>query len=122
MKILILEDNPLRIEWFANYFKGEILFVTDDPQLAIKYLDENQFDKIFLDHDLLPEHYDKDIDCNKTTGLCVAEYLGSDKSINKDATIVIHSRNWNGAERMLNAMNYRPASLIPFDQLSGLYI
>lgn len=120
MKILILEDNPHRVEWFTNHFKGEKLFITDNPQLAIKYLNENQFERIFLDHDLLPEHYYKDTSCNRTTGLCVAEYLGSDKSINKDAVVIIHSRNWMGAERMFSAMNYRPVSLIPFDLMSGL--
>ncbi len=51
MKILLLEDNPNRIDWFLRKFYGDDVYVTDDPVRANRYIDSIEFDEIWLDHD-----------------------------------------------------------------------
>jgi CheY-like chemotaxis protein len=106
MKALVLEDAPERIEWFTYKF-GRVCVPfdqTDDPQTAIKLLQENNYTHIFLDHDLLDEHYFKDVTCNKTTGLCVAEWLADNPENNPQCVIIMHTMNENGARRMMQAL------------------
>lgn len=116
-KVLILEDSEERIYWFLETFKGKFdYYTTENPEVAIEYLKRTDFDYIFLDHDLLPEHYAQDTNCNQTTGLCVAEWLGNNKENNTNASVIIHSMNWNGARRMQQALN-RDSQWCPFPEL-----
>jgi len=123
MNILILEDGPRRIEWFKQNLDYDVLVTTDDPQVAISNIENQEFDVIYLDHDLLPEHYEQDTNCDKTTGLCVAKHLALTNK-NYDATIIIHSRNWNGVGRMVAALvnGDRVVTCHPFHIMSGLKI
>lgn len=122
MKILVLEDSPLRCEWFRASLIGVDIDFTDNPQTAIDLLTNNVYDCIYLDHDLLPLHYSVDTECDKTTGLCVAKWLAENKECNRGTKIVLHSRNPNGRTRMREALTegWRYAEEIPFDKLSGL--
>lgn len=122
MNILIVEDNPERIKWFRDNFAGKLAFAYDVDS-AIRLLKENTFRAIFLDHDLLPEHYNQDTNCDKTTGLAVAKYI-AENPVSPDAEIVIHSRNWNGVGRMTAALvnGNRIVTCRPFHILSGLYL
>lgn len=125
MKILLLEDNLKRVDWFHKNYPHASFCGAWEPWQAIEFLKiHNDFDKIFLDHDLLPEHYNHDTICNKTTGLCVAEWLSANENNNPDAEIILHSRNWNGVGRMVSTLVYgdRKVTCYPFHKMSGLYL
>lgn len=117
MRILILEDDEHRIVKFRQNFIGCQLDVTKDPKEANKWLSENVYDYIFLDHDLADEHYLADCNSNETTGLCTAEFLGKELELSKGATVFIHSLNPAGRERMRQACERRNPHVIPFTYL-----
>lgn len=114
MRILILEDDNKRILQFRQKFIGHELDVTKDPKEANSWLEEKEYDAIFLDHDLAEGHYEKDTHCKETTGLCTAIYLGERVYLSSNATVVIHSCNPNGAKRMAMACRDREPQVIPF--------
>lgn len=117
MRILILEDDENRIVKFRENFIGCELYITKDPNLANEWITKHSFDWIFLDHDLEDWHYEKDCTSNETTGLCTAEFLGNNPDYSKGATVVVHSLNWNGRVRMMQALGDRPAYQLPFTNL-----
>lgn len=118
MKILILEDDDKRIKKFKKNFIGCDLFITHLPNTANKWLEEGEeFDFIFLDHDLRDEHYLKDTTCSETTGLCTAKYLGDNLQLSNKATVVVHSLNPWGSDRMFEALSSRKKHKIPFSVL-----
>ena len=49
-KVLIVEDDPIRIEQFQKALTKCELFITADTQQAIKWIHEHRFDICFLDH------------------------------------------------------------------------
>ena len=120
MRILILEDADYRIEWFREFFKDEeVLDITEDPKEACRLLERREYDYIFLDHDLLPSHYDNDTVCDETTGLCVAKYLGEKPWLSKEAEIFLHTQNEPGSYRMKGALQdgKRESRWIPYPVL-----
>lgn len=125
MRILLVEDNLDRVEWFHNTFSKDSFCTTENPIFAIEFLKmHDDFDIIFLDHDLLPEHYEKDTNCDQTTGLCVAKWIARNPMNNPLANITIHSRNWNGVGRMVSELVWGGRVVIcnPFNIMSGLNI
>ena len=52
MKILILEDNLTRQEKFKQLFKNQIIFLAENIQQAKECCKSNEFQVMFLDHDL----------------------------------------------------------------------
>lgn len=52
MKILLLEDNPIRIKKFKELFRNQELFIFDNVLDAYHACICNEFKVIFLDHDL----------------------------------------------------------------------
>jgi hypothetical protein len=116
MKILILEDDDRRIRKFKENFIGCELFITHLPAVANKHLEEEEFDMIFLDHDLADAHYKVDTVCNETTGLCTAKFLGDNPNLCKTTPIVVHSQNPAGSERMFQALGRRVKHKIPYGE------
>lgn len=116
MKILILEDDDRRIRKFKENFIGCQLFITHLPATANKWLEEEEFDLIFLDHDLADEHYIFDTNCSETTGLCTAEFLGNNPHLCKNTIIIVHSQNPNGSERMMQALKERVKHKLPYGE------
>ncbi len=117
MRILILEDDENRIAKFRENFIGCILDITKDPNEANRWLQENQYDMIFLDHDLEDSHYLEDCLSKETTGLCTADFLGNNLHCNKKAVVIIHSLNPAGRERMKLACKDRNPRVVPFNTL-----
>ena len=120
IKILLLEDCQERINWFKEKF--DKLHITDSPKQAINFLNENEYDYIFLDHDL--QLYPHEYECSEDdtiTGFHVAKWLGSNPDNNKSASIIIHSMNSIGALRMVKALN-RPVRVLPFSILCKLIV
>ena len=98
MKILILEDNQKRIEFFKKKFFNDDVFYVEHAIEAIELLKNNKFDLICLDHDLGGKEmeWDKE-DC----GMVVAEYLHNNPV---NSRIVIHSFNGPRALSMKNIL------------------
>lgn len=117
MRILILEDDENRIDRFRQNFIGCDLDVTKDPNEANKWLEEREYDAIFLDHDLEDSHYLEDCLSKETTGLCTASFLGEKLWLSSNATVIIHSLNPAGRERMKQACLKRNPQIVPFNTL-----
>jgi CheY-like chemotaxis protein len=89
-KILIIDDEMSRKQFFSDIFKMHTLRFASNTQKAIDLLkDNNDYDLICLDYDLGME--------NK--GSEIVNYI-LNKEICKDSEILIHSMNPEGAEKM----------------------
>lgn len=120
-RILILEDDEMRIVWFREKFSDYELDVTLDIWQAIEWLKKNSYTLIMLDHDLIDEHYYSYDPDDTRTGFTVAAWLAQNQSFQSDSTIIIHSLNYMGAERMLKTLcdAGRDAQHIPFHNLQA---
>ena len=120
VRVFLLDDDTLRHEWFAKQFKGDRLDLTVEPARAIELLSSNHYDLVFLDHDLLPEHYHSDTFDDERSGYAVARWLASRPDRQAASTIVVHTRNADGALRMVKLLRDvgRQAEHIPFHTLA----
>lgn len=90
MKILVLEDDTSRLSYFMENFYKHDLTLIENADSAIEYLSNQEFDCIFLDHDLGE---------GNGFGADVASYLYSHpENPNNNVTIVIHTWNVPGAK------------------------
>ena len=118
-RVLLVEDDEARCAWFRRKFAPHVLDVTCDAGQALRWLAEREYTTILLDHDLLDEHYFSDEPDDERTGYAVAAWLAAHPDRQRNATIVIHSLNYAGAGRMLDALTDagRDAEHIPFHYL-----
>jgi len=118
-RVLLVEDDETRCAWFRRKFAPHVLDVTCDAGQAVRWLAEREYATILLDHDLIDEHYFSDEPDDERTGYAVAAWLAAHPDRQRDATIVIHSLNYAGAGRMLDALTDagRDAEHIPFHYL-----
>lgn len=124
-RILIVEDDAERCAWFNQRFSGLILDVTCEVAQATAWLGERDYSMIMLDHDLAEEHYFSNEHDDERTGYGVALWLARHPDRQRDATILIHSLNYVGAQRMLDTLREagRDAEHVPFSYLQlGLRI
>ena len=124
-RVLIVEDDENRCAWFRKQLSGSLLDVTCDVRTAIRWLGERDYRAVLLDHDLTEEHYFSNEPDDERTGYAVARWLADHPDAQRDALIVIHSLNYTGARRMLDALHDagRDAEHIPFHFLqTGLRI
>ena len=85
MNILVLEDDGFRVTFFVEALYTYNLKITENSNTAIKYLNEYEFDYIFLDNDLGE---------NNGFGADVAAYLYEHQdNPNYNTQVIIHS--WN---------------------------
>ncbi|HEY9284247.1 MAG TPA: cyclic-phosphate processing receiver domain-containing protein [Pyrinomonadaceae bacterium] len=118
-RVLIVEDDETRYEWFRRRLSACDIAVTCDAARACELLARNEYDLILLDHDLLGEHYFSDEPDDERTGYAVAAWLAARPGSQPAAQIVIHSLNDAGAQRMLEALVAAgfDAECIPFHYL-----
>ena len=122
LRVFVLDDDTARHEWFAARFKRDHLDSAVEPARAIELLAANRYDAIFLDHDLLPEHYkNQQGEDDERTGYAVAAWLaGRGAGLHSAASVIVHTRNADGAWRMVSLL--RDAGLtaehVPFPYLS----
>jgi CheY-like chemotaxis protein len=125
-KILILEDDPNRMDIFRGTLQERHEIISADNAIDfIKLLQDNAADVIFLDHDLGGQTFVSDAD--KNTGSEVVRFLTRDGDVGFGAfyryhntPIIIHSHNFPAAERMqqkLEAIGYSHIHRIPFSKL-----
>ena len=120
IKVFLLDDDNRRHKWFAVRFKGDFLHVAKDVGQAQKLLSEHSYDAIFLDHDLHPEHYSSFDHDDERTGYAIAAWLASNPELQRGSTILVHTRNADGAMRMVEEMRRagRNAEYVPFPLLA----
>jgi CheY-like chemotaxis protein len=120
VRVFLLDDDTLRHDWFARQFKGDRLDVAVDPARAVELLSANYYDVIFLDHDLLPEHYYAEGFDDERSGYAVARWLAENPGKLAAATIIAHTRNADGALRMVELLRRtgRQAVHVPFHMLA----
>ena len=102
ISVFLLDDDERRHRWFETRFEGDVLTVTETVDEAKKVLEAQAFDAIFLDHDLLPRHYEtNDHDDYGNTGYAIAEWLNERDDLQRAATIIVHTRNADAAIPMV---------------------
>jgi Cyclic-phosphate processing Receiver domain len=116
IRIFVLEDDERRCAWFEKRFKGDTLHISCDIAEAKELLESNIYDSIFLDHDLMPEHYGSEETDDERTGYAIASFLASRPELQRAATIMVHSFNAEGALRMVEELRGagRQADYVPF--------
>lgn len=119
-KVLVLDDDDIRHEWFKEYFKdfeAQHVYTVDGAITAL--IADPQYDFVFLDHDLNDNHKYrsvKKIDGDNIpdyVGPCTVELTGVDVAIfiarilepgKRPKEVVVHSWNPPGAERMIQTL------------------
>ena len=120
IRVFLLDDDKRRHEWFASRFKGDFIDMAHNVEQAQELLSTNSYDAIFLDHDLHPEHYNSVNHDDTRTGFAIASWLASNPELQSAATIMVHTRNADGAMRMVEEMRRagRSAEYLPFPLLA----
>jgi len=101
MKILVLEDNPIRVEKFKEIFKNQELFIFDNIEDALIACKKNEFKILFLDHDLNNKIW---VDSHEENTGYRFVYRLIWNNLQKNSLIYIHSMNPIGASKMLNLL------------------
>ena len=105
ISVLLLDDDTRRHRWFIKRFKGDELDVAETVEEAKELLREGSYDAIFLDHDLLPHHYESnDHGDEANTGYAIAEWLNDRPDLQRAATIIVHTRNADAAIPMVQKL------------------
>ena len=119
IRVFLLDDDKRRHRWFAARFKGDVIDVAHDVAQARQLLSANNYDALFLDHDLHPEHYESSTPDDERTGYAIALWLASNPDFQRASTILVHTRNADGAMRMVEELRRagRSAEFVPFPML-----
>ena len=120
ISIFLLDDDHRRHRWFIKRFEGDDLDIAETVEEAKELLSQYSYDAIFLDHDLLPHHYESnEHDDFGSTGYAVAEWLYENKELNRAATVIVHTRNADGAVRMVEKLREsgRQVEYVPYPML-----
>ncbi len=120
IRVFLLDDDVRRHKWFAKRFKGDFIDIADNVAQAQQMLSAGSYDAIFLDHDLHPEHYHAASTDDERTGYAIAQWLGSNPDVQRASTILVHTRNADGAMRMVEELRRcgRAAEYVPFPMLA----
>ncbi len=119
IRVFLLEDDKRRHQWFLKRFAGDEIDIADNVLSAQELLGANSYDALFLDHDLHPEHYNSPTTDDERTGYAIATWLASNPELQRASTIFVHTRNAEGAMRMVETLRTagRAAEFVPFPML-----
>jgi CheY-like chemotaxis protein len=105
ISVFLLDDDDRRHRWFVKRFNGDDLDIAETVAEAKELLTECNYDAIFLDHDLLPHHYESnDHGDEANTGFAIAEWLTAMPDLQRAATIIVHTRNADAAIPMVEKL------------------
>jgi hypothetical protein len=105
ISVMLLDDDERRHRWFRKRFAGDEIEIAATVDEAKVLLESGTYDAIFLDHDLLPHHYESnDHDDFGSTGYAIAEFLHDRTDLQPAATIVVHTRNADAAVKMVQKL------------------
>lgn len=122
--ILVLDDMDHRLDRFKRVFDNSLYGVCycKTAAKANGMLSYRKYDLLFLDHDLLPEHYGKEHllpEHDATTGFAVVKHLIENvPQENWPAQIILHSLNQKGVLRMYDTLTSKTKIRVvsmPFD-------
>src|ERR1044072_3709037 len=91
IRVFLLDDATPRHVVFTKRFDGDMLDIADDVPSARELLSQNFYDAIFLDHDLLPEHYHSRSNDDERPGYTIACWLVSEPKLQPACTIMVHT-------------------------------
>jgi hypothetical protein len=119
ISVFLLDDDRRRHRWFKKRFAGDLMAIAETVEEAKKILGKDTFDAVFLDHDLLPEHYESNKRDDDNTGYGVALWLAENRQMQSAATIIVHTRNSEAGMRMVELLreNSRTVEYVPFPLL-----
>ncbi len=120
IRVFLLDDDVRRHRWFTARFKGDFIDIANNVREARELLCASSYDAIFLDHDLHPEHYNAESTDDERTGYAVARWLCLNPELQRASTILVHTRNADGAMRMVAELRQagRSADYVPFPLLA----
>ena len=120
IRVFLLDDDQRRHQWFTTRFKGDFLDIADNVVQAQEMLSAKSYDAIFLDHDLHPEHFHSETTDDERTGYAIAIWLSTNPDKQPASTILVHTRNADGAMRMVEELRRagRSAEYVPFPMLA----
>ena len=105
ISVFLLDDDERRHRWFIKRFLGDDLDIAENVEEAKTLLVQCTYDAIFLDHDLLPHHYESnDHNDKENTGYAIAEWLNERSDLQRAATIIVHTRNADAAIPMVQKL------------------
>jgi hypothetical protein len=118
MRILFLDDMEERWHRFQQARLGQEIDWAETAEAAIRFLRENTYDLISLDHDLVFEHYFNV--CDHKDGLCgmiVAEFIAAHPGCFDRSTIDVHTFNELAGQQMISKLRSAGlnAEYLPFD-------
>jgi hypothetical protein len=122
MAVFLLDDDVRRHRWFEKRFASDELDIAETVAEAKELLQQYAYDAVFLDHDLLPHHYESnDHDDFASTGYAIAEWLHENKNIQRSATFFVHTRNADGGYKMVEKLrdSGRQVEYVPFPMLDA---
>jgi CheY-like chemotaxis protein len=99
-RILVLEDDPQRIRKFRENFVGNYTLIVTTAAEAIVSLKTQEWDWLFLDHDLGGKTM---VESGPGTGYEVACFL-EEHPDRKPPHIAVHSFNPTGTDRIMAAL------------------
>lgn len=119
IRIFLLDDDRRRHRWFKKRFEGDEIDVAETVAEAKPFLEKNAYDAIFLDHDLLPHHYESGEHDDENTGYAIALWLSENINLQNAATLIIHTRNSDAGMRMADCLREkgRAVEYVPFPLL-----
>jgi len=100
VRILILEDDLARRILFTEHLSGHAVVPVTLASTAIELLEKEEWDWLFLDHDLGGEIM---VPSESNTGYAVAVWL-EEHPERKPQHIILHSMNPVGREKMQRAL------------------
>ena len=105
ISVMVLDDDTRRHRWFVKRFRGDFVDLAKTVEEGKKLLATGTYDAIFLDHDLLPHHYESNShDDFANTGFAIAEFLNENPDLQPGATIIVHTRNADAAIPMVEKL------------------
>lgn len=113
LRILVVEDNLDRIEWFQNEFDYKF-DLAKDAFAAIGLVNKSKYDMIFLDHDLGDRIFVDSSEPN--TGYQVAKTIVN--SLNNNTPVIVHSHNPEGVKNIQSVLRPNFSYWIPFGQFN----
>lgn len=112
ISVFLLDDDKRRHQWFEKRFSGDEVVIAETVEQAKEMLESFSFDAIFLDHDLLPHHYESnDHGDDENTGYGLAVWLNDREELQRASTIIVHTRNADAAIRMVTTLRERGRSV-----------
>jgi CheY-like chemotaxis protein len=95
-RVLVLDDNPERLESFAEALKGcQVSRVSTSKAARMALIDEEPFDLVCLDHDLGEFGA-----VSPGDGMEVAQFIARDMRDKIPCWVLVHSCNVPAADRM----------------------